>query len=62
MMAIYAADAQELLPHMPPIVGRDAIREFYRGVIKELLRCLAFQRESRDGASNASELRDHCCQ
>ena len=38
MMAIYAADAQELLPHMPPIVGRDAIREFYRGVIKELPR------------------------
>ena len=38
MMAIYAPDAQELLPHMPPIVGRDAIREFYRGVIEELPR------------------------
>ena len=38
MMAIYAPDAQELLPDMPPIVGRDAIREFYRGVIEELPR------------------------
>ncbi len=34
MMAIYAPDAQELLPDMPPIVGRDAIREFYRGVLE----------------------------
>ncbi len=38
MMAIYAPDAQELLPDMPPIVGRDAIREFYRGVIQEFPR------------------------
>ncbi len=34
MMAIYAPDAQELLPDMLPIVGRDAIREFYRGLIE----------------------------
>ena len=38
MMAIYAADAQELLSGMPPIVGRDSIREFYRGLIDELPR------------------------
>ena len=38
MMAIYAPDAQELLPDLPPIVGRDAIREFYRGIIEELPR------------------------
>lgn len=29
MMAIYAPDARELLPGLPPIVGRDAIRAFY---------------------------------
>jgi len=34
MIAIYAPDAQELLPDMLPIVGRDAIREFYRGLIE----------------------------
>ena len=34
MMTIYASDAQELLPDMPPIVGRDAIREFYRDLIE----------------------------
>ncbi len=34
MIAIYAPDAQELLPEMLPIVGRDAIREFYRGLIE----------------------------
>lgn len=33
MMAIYAADAQELLPGLPPIVGRDAIRAFYGDLI-----------------------------
>jgi len=38
MMAIYAPDAQELLPGMPPIVGRDLIRAFYRGVIAQLPR------------------------
>ena len=38
MMAIYAEDAQELLSGMPPIVGRDSIREFYRGLIDELPR------------------------
>ena len=38
MIAIYAPDAQELLPDMMPIVGRDAIREFYRGLIEALPR------------------------
>lgn len=38
MMAIYAPDAKELLPDMPPVVGRDAIREFYCGLIEELPR------------------------
>ena len=38
MMAIYAPDAQELLPDLPAIVGRGAIREFYRGIIEELPR------------------------
>jgi len=30
MMAIYAPEAQELLPGQPPIIGREAIRDFYR--------------------------------
>ena len=34
MLAIYASDAQELLPGVAPIVGRDAIRDFYRGLIE----------------------------
>ena len=38
MMAIYAADAQELLPNMPSLVGRDAIRLFYQGLIEQLPR------------------------
>ena len=38
MMAIYAADAQELLPNMPSLVGRDAIRAFYQGLIEQLPR------------------------
>lgn len=38
MMAIYAPDARELLPGMPPVVGREAIREFYRGVLDALPR------------------------
>lgn len=33
MMAIYAPDARELLPGLPPIVGRDAIRSFYGDLI-----------------------------
>jgi uncharacterized protein (TIGR02246 family) len=33
MMAIYATDAQELLPGIPPIVGVEAIRAFYEGVM-----------------------------
>lgn len=35
MIAIYAADAQELLPDMAPIVGRDSIRAFYRSLIEQ---------------------------
>ncbi len=33
MMAVYAPDARELLPDMPPLMGRDAIGGFYRAVI-----------------------------
>ena len=46
MMAIYAIDAEELLPDIPPIVGRDAIRKFYRNVIKQFPR-FAHQFESQ---------------
>jgi uncharacterized protein (TIGR02246 family) len=35
MLAIYAPDAQELLPDAPPIVGRDAIRDFYGRLIEQ---------------------------
>ena len=38
MMAIYAPEAQELLPGVPPIVGRDAIRAFYRELLERLPR------------------------
>jgi uncharacterized protein (TIGR02246 family) len=38
MMAIYSPDAQELLPGQPALVGRDAIREFYRGFLEDLPR------------------------
>jgi uncharacterized protein (TIGR02246 family) len=34
MMAIYAPDAQELLPGSDPIVGREAIRAFYAGLLE----------------------------
>lgn len=36
MMAIYAPEAQELLPGLPPIVGREAIRKFYSALIERL--------------------------
>ena len=35
MMAIYAPDAQEMMPGQPAVVGRDAIRELYRELIAE---------------------------
>jgi uncharacterized protein (TIGR02246 family) len=38
MMAIYAPEAHELQPGLPPIIGRDAIREFYLGLIERLPR------------------------
>lgn len=38
MMAIYATDAQELLPGSPPIVGHEAIRHFYRDLFEQLPR------------------------
>jgi uncharacterized protein (TIGR02246 family) len=38
MMAMYAPDAQELMPGQPAIVGRDAIREQYRRLIAEFPR------------------------
>jgi ketosteroid isomerase-like protein len=38
MMAIYAADAQELLPGSLAGVGRDAIRAFYQQLLQQLPR------------------------
>lgn len=38
MMSIYAPDAQEMLPDMPPLVGPDAIRAFYQALIEKLPR------------------------
>jgi uncharacterized protein (TIGR02246 family) len=38
MMAIYASDAEELIPGSPPIVGHDAIRQFYRNLLDRLPR------------------------
>jgi len=40
MMAIYAPDAQELLPGMPPVVGLEGIRRFYAGLIEQFPRFL----------------------
>ncbi|HET8712301.1 MAG TPA: nuclear transport factor 2 family protein [Gemmatimonadales bacterium] len=34
MMAIYAPEAQELIPGQPGIVGREAIRAFYDSVLE----------------------------
>lgn len=38
MMAIYAEDAQELMPGVPAITGRDSIRAFYVNVLDQLPR------------------------
>jgi uncharacterized protein (TIGR02246 family) len=38
MMSIYAPDAQELLPDMPPVVGLEAIQSLYQGLIEALPR------------------------
>ncbi|HUF28671.1 MAG TPA: nuclear transport factor 2 family protein [Gemmatimonadaceae bacterium] len=38
MMSIYATEAEELLPGLPPIVGRQAIRAFYARIIQQLPR------------------------
>ena len=38
MMAIYAPDAQELLPDTPPVVGRDSIRAFYQRLMEQFPR------------------------
>lgn len=35
MMAIYAIDAQELLPDAPPIIGRPAIEAFYSQLMND---------------------------
>jgi uncharacterized protein (TIGR02246 family) len=35
MMRVYAADAREMLPGAPALVGRAAIREFYANLIAE---------------------------
>ena len=34
MMAIYTDDAEELLPDLAPIVGRDSIRAFYQALLE----------------------------
>lgn len=38
MMAIYAPDAREMLPGMPAVEGREAIRDFYAGLIEQFPR------------------------
>jgi len=38
MMANYAEDAEELMPGVPPIRGRDSIRAFYLNVLDQLPR------------------------
>jgi uncharacterized protein (TIGR02246 family) len=38
MMAIYAPDARELLPDLPPLIGIAAIRAFYSNLIVQLPR------------------------
>ena len=38
MMAIYAPEAQELLPGQLPLIGREAIRDFYRQQLETLPR------------------------
>ena len=38
MMAIYGPEAHELQPGLPPIIGRDAIREFYLELIERFPR------------------------
>ena len=38
MLAIYADDAQELMPGVPAITGREAIRAFYVRVLNDLPR------------------------
>ncbi len=47
MIAIYADDAQELLPGLAPIVGREAIRKFYAEVLAQLPHC-AYAFEAHD--------------
>jgi uncharacterized protein (TIGR02246 family) len=38
MMVIYAPDARELLPDMPPLIGTTAIRGFYATLMEEMPR------------------------
>lgn len=38
MMAIYAPDARELLPDLPPVIGTAAIRAFYATLMSRLPR------------------------
>jgi uncharacterized protein (TIGR02246 family) len=38
MMAIYAPDARELLPELPPMIGTAAIRAFYSNLMGQLPR------------------------
>lgn len=38
MMEIYAPDAQELLPDVPPLIGTPAIRGFYASLMEQMPR------------------------
>ena len=38
MMAIYAPDARELLPDVPPLIGTTAIRGFYANLMQQMPR------------------------
>jgi uncharacterized protein (TIGR02246 family) len=38
MMEIYAPDARELLPDVPPLIGKKAIRGFYANLMEQMPR------------------------
>lgn len=40
MVDIYSVNAQELLPGFAPVIGREAIRQFYALVFQQLPRCI----------------------
>jgi uncharacterized protein (TIGR02246 family) len=56
MMTVYAPEAQELVPGQPAIVGREAIRAYYRGVLDELPRLRHFFDQQEITISEAGDL------